>query len=167
MAVVTTKSAQITNRDTVPVIPEDARLANANIRGAMSIVNAVSGDSIGSKYIAFAIPRKAIMRSLMITNATTGTTGTADIGLYRTTKNGGAVVTAAFFKAAQDIHTANAKVDVLNGNVLTLALTETKLGDQVGPISFPNDDTFDVVLTLTAAEDGSGPIRVEASWTEG
>lgn len=167
MAVVTTKSSQITARDTVPMLPEDARLSNSGIRGAFGVIAAVSGDSIASKYIAFAIPRKAIMRSLMITNPTTGTTATGDVGLYRTTKNGGAVVDADFFKAAQDLHTANAKVDVLRGNILTVALAETPIGSQVGPLSFPNDDTFDVVLTLAAAEDGSGAILVEASWTEG
>jgi hypothetical protein len=168
MAVVTVKSAQITKRDTVPTSFEDAYIAGANLRGASGVVAVTSGDSIGSKYIAFAIPAKAVPRSITITAPDIGTTTAADIGLYRTTRNGGAVVTAAFFTAAFVLNAgAVSKSDVTRGNVITVALSENRIKDCVGPLTFPTDTEFDVVLTLTGAADASGAVLVEASWTEG
>lgn len=168
MAVVTVKSAQITKRDTVPTSFEDAYIAAANIRGASGVVGVTSGDSIDSKYIALTIPAKAVPRSLAISCPDLGTTTIADVGLYRTTRNGGGVVNRTFFTAAVSLKDgALAKSEVLRGNVITLALSENRLKDCVGPLTFPNDTEFDVVLQLTAAADATGSVLVEASWLEG
>jgi hypothetical protein len=54
-----------------------------------------------------------------------GTTTTADVGLYKSTRDGGAVVDADFFKAAVVLNAgAIAKSEVVNGNVITLANSE-------------------------------------------
>jgi hypothetical protein len=165
MAVVNVLSAQLTNRDALPIVPQDSRLAGSAIRGGAGLVAFTSGDDIGSTYRAFAIPAKAIMRSLTVSGPDVG--ASVDIGLYRTTKNGGALITSGFFSAAKSLDAVTAKSEVVNDNVLTVALMETPLGKQVGPVSFPNDTEFDVVLTSTVAADITGKINVVGSWTEG
>jgi hypothetical protein len=166
MSVVTTKSAQITNRDATPAVPMSGALTRANLKRAMGLVTAVSGDSIASKYLFFQLPSNAIVSSVKVSCPDIGTTGTMDLGLYKTTAQGGAVVDADFFKAAIDVHSgALAKSEVVNGNVITVANMEKRLWEHLGLSSDPAI-MYDVVGTLAAAQDAGGAILVEAEYSE-
>jgi hypothetical protein len=167
MAVVNVLSAQLTNRDLVPAQLQDPRIAGSDLRGGAGAAIITSGDDIASIYRLFSIPAKAVLRTLKISSPDLGTTTIVNIGLYRTTKNGGTVVDADFFIATVSLKDgAIAKQEALNGNIVTLAKMETKLGDQTGPVTF-GDAEYDVCLTLTAASDATGSVFVEGTWTEG
>lgn len=166
MAVVSTKSTQITNRDATPKALSNSSMTKARKSLSRAVVAAVSGDSIASKYFFTSIPSSAVVSSVMVTAPDIGTTGTMDLGLYQTTDNGGAVVDADFFKAAIDTHSgAITKSEVLFGNVVTVANAEKRLWEHLGLTADPGV-FYDVVGTLAAAQDGSGAILVEVEFEE-
>ncbi len=166
MAVVTTKSAAITNRDAQPVVLNNAAVTRAPLKKAIGVVAAVSGDDIASKYVFCSIPSNAIVNSATVSCPDIGTTGTMDLGLYKNTADGGAVVDADFFKAAIDTHSgALTKSGVMYGNVITVALSQSRVWQLLGLASDPGL-VYDVVGTLAAAQDGSGSISVEVTYAE-
>lgn len=168
MAVVTTKSAQITNRDASPKVLSNSRVVRANVKHARGVVTAVNGDSVGSKYIHCSIPSNAIPVSVRVSAPDIGTTTAADIGLYRTTQDGGAVVDVDFFASAQALNAGPySKVEVVNeaGTIATPANSEKTVWELLGLSSDPCV-TYDVVSTLTGAADGGGAILLEIDYTE-
>lgn len=166
MAVVTTKSASITNRDASPSLLSNAAIAKGAMKKASGLVTAVNGDSIGSKYLFCSIPSNALVNSVLVSCPDIGTTGAMDLGLYKSTADGGAVVDADFFKAAIDTHSgALTKSEVVYGNVITVANAEKRVWEALGLSADPGL-VYDVVGTLTAAQDAGGAIMVEVFFAE-
>lgn len=165
MAVVTLKSATVTNRDATPPVINDNRLERGLCRSSIGSVPAANGDSIGSKYIVAAIPATAIVRKVLISNAAI-TSGAADVGVYRNTADGGAVVDADFFGSAVSIATAQNNVDITGESaVYTIDKREQPLWQAVGLSSNPGG-TLDVVLTLTAATTAGGLVGLIVEYTD-
>jgi hypothetical protein len=166
MAVVTTKSAFITNRDATPKVLTNARLARGDVQHARGVVTAVNGDSIGSKYIFFQIASNALPIDLRISCPDIGTTGAGDVGLYRTVADGGAVVDVDFFASAVSVSGgALAKTSIINeaGNIATPANGEKAIWELLGLSADPGI-MYDVVMTLTAAQDAGGAILLEGDF---
>jgi hypothetical protein len=164
MAVVTTKSTQITNRDASPRILNNAYLAGAMVRHARGVANIANGDSIGSKYPVCSIPSNALPISVRKTHPDIGTTGTADVGLYKTTADGGAVVDADAFTAATVLNAgAVTKGELVAGNLATAANGEKRVWELLGLTSDPKI-MYDVALTLTAASDAAGAVLIEVDY---
>jgi hypothetical protein len=162
--VVVRKSALITARDAFPQIPVDLRKAGRSFE-KREIVTLVSGDSIASTLIFFSLASNAVVVSLKVSLATLGTTTAGNVGLYDTTVNGGAAVSASFFAAALNLHTALNKGEQLfgGGGVITPANAMQMIWQQLGLASDPGKD-YDVVITLTGAADGGGAILVECGY---
>jgi hypothetical protein len=166
MAVVTTKSASITNRDATPAVLNNGAILATRMKRSIGVVAIANGDSVGSKYLAFSLPSNAIVSSLMLSAPDIGTTTTADVGLYRSTADGGAVVDADFFKAAVVLNAgAITKSECLYGNVVTVANSEKRLWEHLGLSADPNL-MYDVVLTLAGAADAAGSVCAEAQYSE-
>jgi hypothetical protein len=167
MAVVTTKSAAITNRDATPKVLNNAGVAGDTLKQATGLVTAVNGDSIGSKYIFFSVPSNAYVRSLKVTCPDIGTTTAADIGLYRTVAEGGAVVDVDYWASAVSLSGgALSKSEVINeagaaGGLITNF--EKRIWETLGLTSDPGL-VYDVVATLTAAADAGGAIVLEMQY---
>lgn len=166
MAVVTTKSSQITNRDANPKAFNNGRLVKANLLISSGLVSAVSGDSIASKYIFTTVPSNALISKVSISCPDIGTTGTIDIGIYQTTDNGSAVVDADFIASAVVLNAGalNSIIITNESGVYTVANMEKPLWEALGLTSDPKRD-YDVVGTLTAAQDGSGSIFLAIAYT--
>lgn len=165
MAVVTTKSTQITNRDATPKVLNNARVAKGDVTHARAVVAIANGDSVASKYLVCSIPSNAVPISVRVSAPDIGTTTAADVGLYKSTADGGAVVDADFFKAAVVLNAgAIAKSECVNGNVMTLANSEKAIWDLLGLTSDPGL-IYDVALTLTGAADAAGSVLVEVDYT--
>lgn len=166
MAVVTVKSNSITNRDATPAVINDAAYAKGVLKKAVGACAITSGDSVNSKYIVFSIPSNAVVTSLMISSPDIGTTTTANVGLYKTTADGGAVVDADFFKASVSLKDgAIAKSEVAFGNVITYANCYKKIWQHLALSSDPSL-MYDVVLTLDGAADASGTFMAEIEYAE-
>lgn len=165
MAVVTVKSNQITNRDASPRVFNNGRTVAGEVRHARDTAVITSGDSAASKYLICSIPSRAIPISVRVSAPDIGTTTTADIGLYQTTANGGAVVDADFFTAAKVLNAgAIAKSESVSANVVTLALGWKAIWELLALTADPNID-YDVVLTLVGAADGTGTALIEVDYS--
>lgn len=164
MATVSLLSTQITNRDASPKVLSNARLTKGVIMEAVGTVEATAADDIGSKYTLLSIPSNARMSDLLLTCDSLGTAGAADIGLYDTTLNGGAVVDADFFASAQALTSALSKTSVLHESaVFGKEDVEKPIWEALGLTEDPKKD-YDVVLTLTTATIDAGTVSMHAQY---
>lgn len=167
MAVATIKATAITNRDASPKVLNDPILTGAFLREMVGVVEAVSGNSIGSKYIFGQIPSNARVSDVLLSCDDIGTTTIADFGLYQTTDNGGAVVSAAFFGSAVSLKDGALNQSVIQNESGTfdIANSEMPLWQALGLTSDPRI-SYDVVATLTAAADAGGTIALRVRYAQ-
>lgn len=163
MAVVNTKSTPVSNADATPVVLNKANVDGARERHKRGVVAAVSGDSIASVYRFFRVKSNDLVSRLTLDNATLGAACTMDIGIYKTAKDGGAVVDADLFASAVDMNAANRGLDVLReSGVITVADMEKRLWELLGLTADPGID-YDVCGTLVAAAAASGSVCLHGS----
>ena len=169
MAVVTVKSQQITDRDATPKVISNARVNGAPVQHARGVVTVTATNDIGSKYLVASIPSNAVPVSLRLTGADIGAgAAAADIGLYRSTADGGAVVDADFFASAFSLAGGpfSKSEQLFESGVITVANSETKaIWQHLGLSADPNV-MYDIVLTLTGAADATGAEMVEVDYTQ-
>lgn len=164
MSVVSRKSAVITARDQSIRALSDGELFNGRKKVAKGLVSITSGDSTGSKLFFCPLPSSAVVLSVKVSAPDIGTTTAFDLGLYKSTLDGGAVVDADFFKAAVDVHSgAISKSEVVNGNVITVANMEKRVFEHLGLSADPSLQ-YDVVGTLTGDADAAGAVFVEIEY---
>jgi hypothetical protein len=164
MAVVTVKSTQITNRDASPRVLNNAYQAGGAKKTACGTVSIANGDSIASRYVHCTIPSNARISSVRKTHPDIGTTTAGDIGLYKTTQDGSAVVDADFFSAASVFNAgAVLATEVGFGNVLSAANAEKRVWEALGLTADPKI-SYDVCTTLTAAADAAGTLFLDVDY---
>lgn len=155
MAVEALKSSVITNADATPVVFSNARLAAASMREAIGTIQASASASIASTYRLCRIPSNARISEVIASCDAFDTTGAADIGVYQTADNGGAVVDADFFASALVLTTALPNTVVTHeSGVFGIEDVEKPLWEALGLTTDPVRD-YDIALTLTAAN-GAG-----------
>ncbi len=166
MAVVAVKSTLVTNADALPAVLNNPRVDGGFERIEVATVAITSGDTTASTYRMFRVPSNAVMTDLRIYSPDIGTTTIADIGLYRTAKDGGAVQDADFFASAVSL-----KDGALNGTdvlheaaVFTIANSGKELWDALGLTSDPSV-FYDVALTLTGDADATGTVKLIGRYT--
>lgn len=167
MAVVTTKSGPITNRDAVPRVFNNPGAAAGTLKGFKGIVTTVATDDINSVYIMGSVPSNAVMHSLRYYGPDIGASAAAvDVGLYQTTANGGAVVDADFFTSA-----LNLNAGALNGtDILYEANSAYPIGDAEKPLwsalalSADPCIMYDVCLTATGAIDAAVVVALQGTY---
>ena len=167
MAVVAVKSTLITNADATPAVLNSPRVDGGFERIEVATAEIANTDSIGSTYRMFRVPSNAVMTDLRIYSPDIGTTTISDIGLYRTAKDGGAVVDANFFADALSLKDGALNgVDVLHegGGFFTIANSGKEIWDALGLSSDPSV-FYDVAFTLTAAADATGTVKLIGRYT--
>jgi len=166
MAVVAVKSTLVTNADALPAVLNSPRVDGGFERIEVATVAITSGDSIASTYRMFRVPSNAVMTDLRIYSPDIGTTTISDIGLYRTAKDGGAVQDADFFASALSLKDGALNgVDVLHeAAVFTIDNSGKELWEALGLTSDPSV-FYDVALTLTAAADATGTVKLIGRYT--
>lgn len=167
MAVVAVKSQSITDRDSLPRVPVNARIDGAFNHHSRDVCAIANGDSIASVYRFFQVPSNALVEAIRLSCPDIGTTTAGDVGLYRTTSDGGAVVDADFFASAVSLSGgALNKSDITHeSGVYTLANARKMLWEALGLTEDPKI-MYDVALTLTAAADAAGTVLLEGDWTQ-
>lgn len=166
MAVVTTKSAAITNRDANLGVLNNP---NAGERGTpfnvFGKVASVSGDSSTSVYRFVSVPTNCRVDSLRVWSGAMGGSAAMDIGVYRNTRDGGAVVDADFFASAlSTVSAINGTEQSHESGVYTTAKREQPLWQAVGLTADPGG-TFDICGTLTAASAGNVDVGISVDGT--
>ena len=164
MAVVTTKSGPITNRDSSPRVLNNSNVEGGDVRESVGTLESVSGDSIGSKYIMCQIPSNARVSQILLSCDGGNTTAAADIGIYKSTDDGGTVVDADFFASAQLLTSALANTDVTHESaVFGIEDVEKPLWEALGLSEDPKI-LYDIVATLTAASDAADTVSLKAKY---
>ena len=161
MAVVAVKSTLITNADATPVVLNNPRVDGGFERIEVATAAITSGDSTGSTYRMFRVPSNAVMTDLRVYSPDIGTTTISDIGLYRTAKDGGAVVDADFFASALSLKDGALNgTDVLHESaVFSIANSGKEIWDALGLTSDPSV-FYDVAFTLTADADATATVKL-------
>lgn len=169
MAVVTTKSGPITNRDATPQVKNSSQVEGGLLRESVGTAEAANGDSIASKYIMASVPSNARISQVLL-SCDAITTCAGDVGVYRSTADGGAVVDADFFASAQSLAVALVNSDVTHeadaadaGSGFGLADTEKPLWQALGLTSDPGV-MYDIAVTLTAAAGSAGTISAKVRY---
>lgn len=157
MAVEAKRSTVIANATATPPVLNSPINEKGNLRESQGFINLVNADSIASTYRLFRIRScDRVSQLLLYGPAVAGAAG--DIGLYRTTPDGGAVVDADFFASAQAFTSA------LNGADVTfeaaaagglIANAEKRIWEALGLAADPHLE-YDVTVTLTAAATATG-----------
>lgn len=164
MAVVTVSSTPVANADAKPVVKNSAKIAEGSLLNSVGSVALANGDSIGSVYRMVRIRSGCRVDSITMLNDAI-TSGAADIGLYNTQANGGAVVSQQFFAAAASIATASGGAPVGNLNLMKAAQATLRVWEILGLARDPGIE-YDVALTLTAATTAAGSVALKASYTQ-
>lgn len=165
MAVVTVKSSLITARDSGG--KSTLSTGPRRLYDQADTVEVTNGDSIGSKFILGSVPSSASMRELVVL-CDAITAAAADVGLYRTTQDGGAVVDADLFGSAVSLATAiTTGTNILHeSGVLDIANLAKPLWQVLGLSSDPQL-MYDVVATLTAAATATGTLTARITYAQG
>lgn len=166
MGVVTTKSTQISNRDATPEILSNNAFARGMVSGASDFAAVASGDSIGSYYPILSVPSNCRISSLKLTCDALTSTGAANIGVYKTTANGGAAVSASLFAAAQALTSALNDSQILNANGNFPAAKRAMFLWQILGLSADPNVWYDIGLALSAAAGGAGNVSLEVSYAQ-
>lgn len=163
MAVENLKSGPITNRDATPRVKAQPFL-NGVLHDAVGTVEATAGDAT-STYRMFEVPSNCRMTDLRLYTDDLGTTGTLDIGIYRTTADGGAVVDADLFASAVDVNAAALNgTDVLHeSGVNNIDDAEKPLWQAAGLTADPGV-MYDVVITAAANISTGGTITLKGRY---
>jgi len=165
MAVVNRKSGVLTNRDASPRVANAGGLAGGKVYGFAGTLETVNGDDIASVYRFGSVPSNAYNVKVELWADDVGTTLIADLGLYRTTADGGAVVDADFFGSTIDLKTAaiaGTRVEHESG-VYDIDDVEKPLWSAVGATSDPGC-MYDVAFTATAASDAAATLSLKVSY---
>lgn len=162
MAVVNVSSQIITDLDATPVVKTNPGEAGGKVRYAYGFADFASSDATSVARV-LRLSSAAIVNKLMFANDDLGTGGTVDVGLHRTTADGGAVVDADFFASALDTDTAAVAFTdrTYESAVVVIENAGKPLWSQLGLSADPGVD-YDVTVTRnTATATGTVAIKVE------
>lgn len=160
MAVVALKSTVVTNADATIQTFNPVTQHGGRRRSIVATVEVTNGDSIGSTYRLARLPSNARVAGIFMT-CDAITSAAADFGLYQTAANGGAVVDADAYAAAQTIATAITMLPVNLAFKTRDIANCTKLVWEDLALSADSQRTYDLAATLTAAATASGTLSVE------
>jgi hypothetical protein len=165
----TLKSTAITNREATPPVFNNQ---GAGEPGLLKFVDGYYASipaslSVTSIVRMCQVPSNAVVKKIVF-DSDAQTAGKFDIGVYRTNRDGGAVVDADFFASAVDCASAVAASDVTNESTTnTWAKRQQPLWQAVGLSSDPNCD-LDIALTVvtTAVTTGTGAVNLQVQYVE-
>ena len=161
MAVVVIKSTTITNRDASPVVLSNSNIKNARMREFVGTIETNGDDSTGATYIFGTLPSNARVSQILLSVDGNNTGGTLNVGLYRTTVDGSAVVDADLFASAQALGTILTDSNITHeSGVFGIEDLEKPLWEALGLSADPNLD-YDLVGTIVTADDAADTISVK------
>ena len=163
MAVVNRLSTALTNRDTVPRINNPPYLSGGTRQQQRATFELANGDSIGSTYRFASVPSGAIINSIRVF-CDAITSGAMDVGVYRNTDAGSAVVLATAYATAQSIASAIVTGTEVAFEARDIANVEKRVWEDAGLTTDPGG-TLDLVGTLTAATTAAGTLSFIVDYT--
>lgn len=167
MAVETVKSTLITNRDAALPVQKLTELAGGVVKSVFALATVAVSASSASKYVFFQVPSNCRLRELKLMCTTTGSVATMDLGLFRTTADGGAVVDQDRLGSAIAISSPILE-STYNNSLSESADTaftdfEKPLWSMLGLSADPGYN-YDVVGVLQAAAEVGGTVALELTY---
>lgn len=164
MATEDLKSTAITNRDASPRVTTNSYLAEGLLRESYGKVTTTSSVTTGSTYRIAQVPSSARVSEMLLSCAAMGGSSAADLGIYQTTANGGAVVDADFFAAALTLVNAltNSQISMTQ-TVNTITKQGQRLWEALGLTADPQID-YDVTFTTTATITTGGLLSLKVRY---
>ena len=158
MAVVDRNSNIITNAVASPQVinnPQDG--APERVHETLGLVTPAADDSANSIHRFVRVPSNARISQLLFTCAIAGTAGAVNVGVYRRSEDGGAVVDVDFFASAVDLSAAAlTDTDLKNESTTnTPAKQAQPLWEAVGESADPHS-WYDIAWTISTTFNG-GP----------
>lgn len=165
MAVENRKATAVTNADASPTQQfNPTRILGGRVKEEVGTIELANGDSIASvNRFGRVSSGWRVSQLLLSTDAITG--AAADIGLYDTAANGGAVVDADLFGSAVSLASAQSGVDVAF-EAGDIANAEKAIWELLGLTSDPGKQ-YDVAATLTAAATAGGTAALRIRYVDG
>lgn len=164
MAVVSTKASAIDNRDSSPIVISDPNISKGEMFEAVGTIETTGSDTAASKYFFASLPSNARISQVLLSCDGNNTAGAGDIGIYKSTLDGGAVVDADFFASAQVITSALANSDVTHESaVFGIEDVEKPLWEALG-LSADPFISYDIVMTLTTADDAADTVSLKVKY---
>lgn len=170
MAVVTPKSSAITNADATPRVLNARIVDEGSLRESVATLEGANGDSIASIFRMVRVKSSDRVSRVLLSCDAISTSGAADVGIYRTADDGGAVVDVDFFASAVVLTSALVHSDITHeadaadaGAGYGLADVEKPLWQALGLTTDPAVE-YDIALTLTAALGGAGTLALKVQY---
>lgn len=164
MAAVNTKSTAITNADsTQPHTPVPSYLAGPALRCSIGVAEVAAADDDNSVYRFVRLPSGAVVLRIEVLNDAI-TAGTSyDLGLYKTARDGAAVVDADVFATAIDMSTERLLPFDAMFEVQNIDKSEKRLWEHAGLSADPFIE-YDVALTANTVGSAAGTIVLRVYW---
>ena len=157
MAVVAVKSNIITKADATPPTIMSPTERGGKMRQQIATVEVTNGDSIASIFRMVRLPSNARVCSIWLYNDAI-TSATADIGIYQTAANGGAVVDVDAYATALAISSARTVSPVdASFEARDIANAARKVWEDAG-LTADTQREYDLAFTLTAAATATGTV---------
>ena len=145
------KGDLITGLDASPRVYYSPVRAGGKVRNTADYIVTNTDDAMGSIYRFVRVPSRARIVQILASTDGGSTNGTADIGLYHTSADGGAVIDADLFASAWAIKTAAANTDVTyESGVITVDKRHKMLWEILGLSADPNLE-YDIAMTVVEA----------------
>jgi hypothetical protein len=163
MGVVNTKATLIGNADSVPPTLTNSHM-NGYLREMPGTVEVAAADSDGSVYRLVRVPSNCRVSELTLANDAI-TAGTSfDVGIYKTARDGGAVVSAALFASAVDLSSAHDFTnDLLEATATDISQCEKRLWELAGLSADPGID-YDICATGNTVGSAAGTISMKVKF---
>jgi len=169
MAAENLKSQGVTNSTASPIVKNNRTLGYGDLKETIGTIVPLATAEVGSTYRFCRVPANCRLSQLLLSAADFTTAGVVDIGVYKSTEAGGAVVDQDFFASLVDMAAGNGAgthLDVTNeSGTYTIAKQEQMLYQAVGLTDHPGCD-FDIVATVTTAFNGGQGMSVKVRYTE-
>lgn len=168
MGVVTKKSTIITNRDALPRVHNSSFLEGGELRQCVAHMEVATGDTSLSTYTLFQIPSNARISALSLYSDDMGSVTAVNIGLWSTTANGGAVVSAALFASALSVNAGaiagvNQQFQAGVSGASKNDAIEKRIWEVLGLSADPNL-FYDVTVQLSATCDAGGTLSMKLDY---
>lgn len=165
MAIVNRSSAAITNRDATPRVLNNPAANGGVLREKVGYIPAAADDTAASIYRIASVPSSARLSEVLVTAADFTTAGAINVGLYRTTADGGAVVDADFIASAVDMSGGPyANLDITHeSGEFTLAESEMPIWQALGLTADPGIE-YDIAATISTTFNGGSGIKFKVRY---
>lgn len=166
MVTETLYSTPITNRDASPRVPNSSLNDGAPLLEKVGSVTITTGKTTGSIYVLASVPAVARVSQILLNNPALSASTAFDIGAYKTTADGAAVIDADFFATAVACTNANVDLDVTGeSTTYTVDKREQPLWQALGMTAAPASGMIDICLTNTATNAAGGLIGARVRYT--